>query len=356
MKKELALRNLTRRFQSGGGVEGVSLEVERGEFFVLLGPSGCGKSTLLRLIAGLEAADAGEIVIDGVGADRMAERDAVAMVFQNYALYPHMTAFENIAFPLRLRRVARDEIARRVAATAELAGLRIDLNRRPGELSGGERQRVALARALIREPRIVLLDEPLSNLDARLRAPLRGELKAFQRRTSRTFIYVTHDQLEALTLADRLAVMRAGRVEQAGTPGEIYDRPASEFVAGFVGEPPMNLIRARVADRGDAIIVGDSQLAISPPASASREVTLGVRPEHLSLEAVEGCVALEILIESVEFSGARFLIKGVTAGARIVFESSTRLAAGELRAVYAPAMRLHFFDPATGMRLERAKA
>jgi ABC-type sugar transport system ATPase subunit len=355
-KAELALRNLTRRFQSGGGVEAVSLEIERGEFFVLLGPSGCGKSTLLRLIAGLEAADAGEIVIDGAGADRTAERDAVAMVFQNYALYPHMSAFENIAFPLRLRRVARDEIARRVAATAELAGLRIDLNRRPGELSGGERQRVALARALIREPRIVLLDEPLSNLDARLRGALRGELKAFQRRTGRTFIYVTHDQLEALTLADRLAVMRAGRVEQAGTPGEIYDRPASEFVAGFVGEPPMNLIRARIADRGDAIIVGESPLAITPPASASREVTLGVRPEDLRLQAAEGCVALEVLIESVEFSGARFFIKGVSAGARIVFESSTRLEAGELRAVYAPAVRLHFFDPGTGMRLERASA
>jgi ABC-type sugar transport system ATPase subunit len=322
----------------------------------LLGPSGCGKSTLLRLISGLEAADAGEIVIDGAGTDRAAERDAVAMVFQNYALYPHMTAFENIAFPLRLRRVVRDEIARRVAATAELAGLRIDLNRRPGELSGGERQRVALARALIREPRIVLLDEPLSNLDARLRGALRGELKAFQRRTGRTFIYVTHDQLEALTLADRLAVMRAGRVEQAGTPGEIYDRPANEFVAGFVGEPPMNLIRARIAGRGDAIIIGDARLAITPPASASREITFGVRPENLSLEAAEGCVALEVLIESVEFSGARFLIKGATAGARIVFESPTRLEAGELRAVYAPAVRLHFFDPATGMRLKRANA
>src|SRR5712671_2429373 len=331
---DLAIRNLTRRFPSGGGISDVSLSVRRGEFVVLLGPSGCGKTTLLRLIAGLEFPDSGEIHFGG----KSIERDSIAMVFQNFALYPHMTVFQNISFPLKLRHVARDEIERRVKESSAKAGLSVDLKRFPRELSGGERQRVALARALVREPEIILMDEALASLDAQLRSSLRVELKAFQRRTGRTFVYVTHDQLEALTLADRLAVMRAGRVEQAGTPGEIYNRPASEFVAGFVGEPPMNLIRARIADRGDAILVGESRLAITPPASASREVTLGVRPEHLGLEAVEGCVALEVLIESVEFSGARLLIKGATAGVRIVFESTTRLEAGELRAVYVPAV------------------
>jgi ABC-type sugar transport system ATPase subunit len=347
---ELILRNLVRRFGSGGGVDGVSLAVEQGEFFVMLGPSGCGKSTLLRLIAGLDPADSGEIEIPAESDGR--NDGAVAMVFQNYALYPHMTAFENIAFPLRLRRIAREEITRRVAATAELAGLRIDLHRRPAELSGGERQRVALARALVREPRIVLLDEPLSNLDAQLRTTLRADLKQFQRRIGRTFLYVTHDQVEALTLADRLAVMRAGRIVQLGTPAEVYGRPANEFVAGFIGQPPMNLLRAQVADDRAALIVDAQRVALVPPASAHDTVTLGVRPEDLNTEPTAEAVALQVKVEAVEFSGARFLAAGYVGDARMAFESARRIEPGGRLVLYVNPARLHFFDPSSGARLE----
>ncbi|HKV54678.1 MAG TPA: ABC transporter ATP-binding protein [Candidatus Binataceae bacterium] len=344
---ELVVRKLSRRFSSGGGLGEVSLTVERGEFFVLLGPSGCGKSTMLRLIAGLDQADAGEIVIGDDGQDR---RGAVAMVFQNYALYPHMTAFENIAFPLRLRRIARAEVAQRVASTAELAGLAIDLGRYPGELSGGERQRVALARALVREPRIVLLDEPLSNLDAQLRTALRLELKQFQRRTGRTFIYVTHDQVEALTLADRLAVMRAGNIEQIGTPAEVFRSPANQFVAGFVGQPPMNLMHAR-RSAGAGLEVAGRELALAPPPNSAEEIVLGLRPEDLGLEPAQGAVAFEVEIDTVEFSGARFLVSAHLGDTRLVFESPTALDPGERRLLYFLPAQAHFFDYRSGVRL-----
>ena len=248
---DLVVRNLTRRFPSGGGIFDVSLSVQSGEFVVLLGPSGCGKTTLLRMIAGLEFPDSGEIQIGGTNqAGNTTHREAIAMVFQNFALYPHMTVFQNIAFPLKLRHVAREETERRVKESAAKAGLTVDLTRYPRELSGGERQRVALARALVREPEIILMDEALASLDAQLRASLRIELKDFQRRTGRTFVYVTHDQVEALALADRLVVMRKGRVEQVGGPQEVFDRPQSEFVAAFVGNPPMNFFVAERAASG----------------------------------------------------------------------------------------------------------
>jgi ABC-type sugar transport system ATPase subunit len=349
---QLAVRNVKREFPSGGGLHGVTIEVEAGEFFVLLGPSGCGKSTLLRLIAGLEPADDGEIEIGGKRAAYGSRNGAVAMVFQNYALYPHMTAFGNIAFPLRLMGIARDEIARRVEACARTAGLAIDLNRFPAELSGGERQRVALARALVREPRVILMDEPLSNLDAQLRSSLRAELKRFQRETGRTVVYVTHDQFEALTLADRIAVMRDGRVEQVGPPGEVYDRPANQFVASFVGQPPMNLIRARVLPDRNALIAEGSVLDTPPPAAAREEVTLGIRPEDLTIEPVEEKLALEVLVERVEFSGARYLVTASIGGARLSLETSERLEVGVRRCLYADRARLHFFDPASGKRLD----
>src|SRR6266436_7203346 len=240
---DLAIRNLTRRFPSGGGVFDVSLSVRSGEFVVLLGPSGCGKTTLLRLIAGLEYPESGEIRFGA----KTIDRESIAMVFQNFALYPHMTVFQNISFPLKLRHVAREEIERRVKESAAKAGLSVDLKRFPRELSGGERQRVALARALVREPEIILMDEALASLDAQLRSTLRLELKEFQRRTGRTFVYVTHDQVEALALADRLVVMRNGRGEQVGGPQEVFECPQSEFVASFVGNPPMNFFTAETA-------------------------------------------------------------------------------------------------------------
>src|SRR5271168_1087444 len=270
---DLVVRNLTRRFPSGGGVFDVSLSVRSGEFVVLLGPSGCGKTTLLRMIAGLEFPDSGEIRIGGTNeAGNTTHRESIAMVFQNFALYPHMTVFQNIAFPLKLRHVAREETERRVKESAAKAGLSVDLKRFPRELSGGERQRVALARALVREPEIILMDEALASLDAQLRASLRIELKDFQRRTGRTFVYVTHDQVEALALADRLVVMRAGRVEQVGAPQEIFDFPQSEFVAAFVGNPPMNFFRAECASPGDRLTVDGIDFRIKPPKGCPAQV------------------------------------------------------------------------------------
>jgi multiple sugar transport system ATP-binding protein len=349
----LIVRDLRREFPTGGGLHGVSMEVRDGEFFVLLGPSGCGKSTLLRLIAGLDPPDSGTIEITG-GAARGASRGKVAMVFQNYALYPHMTAFENIAFPLRLGRVAHDEIVRRVEASARLAGLSIDLHRVPAQLSGGERQRVALARALVREPGVILMDEPLSNLDAKLRSALRAELKDFQRRTHQTVVYVTHDQLEAMTLADRMAVLRDGRIEQLGPPAAIYARPANEFVAGFVGQPPMNLLRATVAPGGDALLSGGSTIAIAPPAGAGAELVVGVRAEDLTLDAsgAHESVGFDAVIERVEFSGARYLAAGRVGPSPIAFEASRPVAPGDRVRLYAQRARLHFFDAATGLRIE----
>ncbi len=350
-RPELAVRALTRRFAAGGGIDDVSLTVSIGEFFVLLGPSGCGKSTLLRLIAGLESPDRGEIMFgDESQPSAFGAQAPVAMVFQNYALYPHMTAFENIAFPLRMMRLERTEIDRRVRATARLAGLAIDLARRPAELSGGERQRVALARALVREPRIILMDEPLSNLDAQLRASLRSELKDFQRRTGRTFVYVTHDQLEAMTLADRLALMRSGRIEQVGPPMELYDRPANEFVASFLGQPPMNLIRVRAAEGG--LIAANMNLRLVLKPDPPEELTLGFRPEAVSLYPVANEVAIETIIERAEFAGGRFIGQARVGGSRVLVELPRRVAAGSAVTLYVAHQHLHFFDSGSGRRLE----
>jgi ABC-type sugar transport system ATPase subunit len=359
---ELEIHELSRRFKSGGGINGVSLAVQAGELFVLVGPSGCGKSTLLRLIAGLEYPDAGEIRIgDQTTVDR---RDLIAMVFQNHALYPHMSAFDNIAFPLRLRRVGSAEIGRRVAAAAELAALQIDLARRPAELSGGERQRVALARALIREPRVILMDEPLSSLDAQLRGRLRVELKEFQRRTGRTIIYVTHDQLEALTLGDRIAVMRAGGVEQLGTPTEVYQRPSNLFVATFIGQPPMNILRCRLRDAAvppastsggpetapPALEIGD-KFALALPVGVAGEVLLGIRPEDLSRDPNTDAVGFEANFTRVEFVGSGFLAYATVAGQDLIALLEQPVEAGQTRRLYAPRRTLHFFDPASLLRL-----
>ncbi len=347
---ELVIRNLVRDFPSGGGVRDVSLEVEAGEFFVLLGPSGCGKSTLLRLIAGLDPAGRGTIEIAGHPAGYGTRNGAVGMVFQKYAHYPHMTAFENIAFPLRLMGLGREEIQTRVSECAKTAGLAIDLNRRPAQLSGGERQRVALARAIVREPRVILMDEPLSNLDAQLRASLRVELKRFQRETGRTVIYVTHDQFEALTLADRIAVMRAGKVEQTGTPRELYGSPANRFVASFVGQPPMNLIRAKVApDR--TLRTGDAILAVAAPEQARDEVIVGIRPEDISLEPDPASLRLDVTVERAEFSGARFLVLAAFGSARLLTETGEAMEPGARLSLYVAPSRLHFFDAATGERI-----
>ncbi|HLX38339.1 MAG TPA: ABC transporter ATP-binding protein [Candidatus Binataceae bacterium] len=347
---DLVVRNLTRRFPSGGGISDVSLSVQSGEFVVLLGPSGCGKTTLLRLIAGLEYPDSGEIQIGGSsGAGHTAHRDSIAMVFQNFALYPHMTVFQNISFPLRLRHVARDEIDRRVRESAAKAGLAVDLKRFPRELSGGERQRVALARALVREPEIILMDEALASLDAQLRATLRLELKEFQRRTGRTFVYVTHDQVEALALADRLVVMRAGRVEQVGSPQQVFDFPQSEFVAAFVGNPPMNFFQAQRAPAG--LAVDGMDFKIRPPQDCPARIRIGIRPSDLALEPGEGRVAIEVAVESVEFSGATYVVYAKFANTPIRAELPRHVEAGQHLTLFIDTARVHLFDPSTGRRI-----
>jgi len=349
---DLAIRDLTRKFPSGGGVFDVSLTVQSGEFVVLLGPSGCGKTTLLRLIAGLEYPDRGEIQI-GETRDNgnLAHRESIAMVFQNFALYPHMTVFQNISFPLKLRHLGRDEIERRVRESAAKAGLAVDLGRYPRELSGGERQRVALARALVREPEIILMDEALASLDAQLRSSLRVELKEFQRRTGRTFVYVTHDQVEALALADRLVVMRMGKIEQVGAPQEIFDFPNSEFVAAFVGNPPMNFLLAeRVSG---SLSVDGIDLKIKPPEECPAQVRVGIRPSDLADEVGEGRVPIDVTVESVEFSGANYVVCAKLGSTSIRAELSRRVEAGAHLTLFLDVSRVHFFDPSTGRRINR---
>jgi len=279
------LEGVTKRFDGGAGaaVDHVSLEIGSGEFAVVVGPSGCGKTTVLRMIAGLESPTAGRILIDGRDVTDLAPRDRdIAMVFQNYALYPHLVVRENIAFGLRMRRVDPVEIAQRVDRVADSLGIGDLLDRRPAQLSGGQRQRVALARAIVREPAVFLFDEPLSNLDAQVRAQTRGELVRLHRRLGTTMVYVTHDQVEAMTMAQRVAVMHAGRLEQLAPPLEVYRAPATLFVASFVGSPPINRFVGRVLSDGSAQRF-DGALRLRVAAPLSEVATLAVRPEHLSL-------------------------------------------------------------------------
>jgi sn-glycerol 3-phosphate transport system ATP-binding protein len=304
MSSEVELLDVRKEFPGGTvAVEDLSLTVASGEVLVLVGPSGCGKSTALRMIAGLEKPTSGSIVIGGVEVSGLGPRERdLAMVFQNYALYPHLNVFRNIAFPLKERRVARAEIERRVREVADMLELGELLKRKPGQLSGGQRQRVAMARALVREPRAFLLDEPLSNLDAKLRAQVRGELKALLGRIGVTSLYVTHDQVEAMTLGDRIAVLDRGRLQQLGTPDEVFDRPANLFVAAFMGSPPMNLLRGR-ADGGR---LSAGPLRLSAEAVPDGDVVVGFRPEALSL----GAGALEMQVEVVEPLGTETLVHG----------------------------------------------
>ena len=289
---EVRLVGVSKRFGSVAAVDNVELEIRRGEFLVLLGPSGCGKTTTLRIIAGLEKPDSGRVYIDGVDVTDLPPRDRnVAMVFQNYALYPHMKVFDNIAFPLKLKKLPREEIRRRVRSVAEILKIEDLLNRYPRQLSGGQQQRVALARALVKEPRVFLMDEPLSNLDAKLRLYMRVELKSLQRKTGITTVYVTHDQAEAMSMGDRLAVMNAGRIIQLGSPDDVYNSPEDIFVAGFLGSPPMNLIEAGIYTQGSRIYVKAEGLLIDlgedlhrhPDLAKLSKVVVGIRPEHISL-------------------------------------------------------------------------
>jgi sn-glycerol 3-phosphate transport system ATP-binding protein len=348
----LKLRDVRKSFGAVPVVHGVSLAVEKGEFVVIVGPSGCGKSTLLRMVAGLEEISAGEISIGGrvVNALEPKERD-IAMVFQNYALYPHMKVYDNMAYGLKIRGLPKTEIDARVREAARILELDALLDRRPRQLSGGQRQRVAMGRAIVRNPQVFLFDEPLSNLDAKLRVQMRLELKKLHQRLGVTSLYVTHDQVEAMTLGNRIVVMNAGRAEQIGTPREIYEQPATTFVAGFIGAPPMNLLRGRVSADGRLFELSAGTLALPAPVPtlAGREAILGLRPEQVHLHGNAGALVVEL----VESLGADALVHGKLAGAGVVLRLPADAAppAGHTTAVSLDGALLHWFDATTGQRL-----
>lgn len=330
----ISLRQVSKFWDGEPAVDGVNLEVEPGTFTVLLGPSGCGKSTTLRIIAGLEAADQGEVLIAGQVVNQLppAKRD-LAMVFQSYALFPHLTVAENILFGLRVRRTPKAEQQQRLLRTADLLGLTDYLNRRPSQLSGGQQQRVALGRAIIAEKPVCLMDEPLSNLDAKLRNTMRTEIRDLQQSLGFSMVYVTHDQAEAITMADQVVLMRKGRIEQSGSPREIYEKPATAFVASFIGTPPMNLIDAEA-------------LGVAAP-----DITVGVRPEHVRLSDTVG---IKARVEHVEYLGADVLldcrIGNAKLLARIEGHADVRPQA-DIRLVWN-ADQMHFFQGADGARLQ----
>ena len=303
--------HVTKTFPQGTvAVNDLSLEIAEGEFMILVGPSGCGKTTALRMVAGLESITSGRIVIGDRVINDVSPRDRdIAMVFQNYALYPHMTVAKNLAFGLRQRKAPSEEIDRRVREIADMLGLESLLKRRPAELSGGQRQRVAMGRALVREPKAFLLDEPLSNLDAKLRVAMRAELKRLHQRLEITTIHVTHDQVEAMTLGDRIAVMNEGALQQLGDPQEVYDRPVNLFVAGFIGSPPMNLLRG-VVNHG-RIQAGD--LTVERPSLPDGDVVVGVRPESFRIASAGGA-STELIVEIVEPLGDEVLVHGSIGG------------------------------------------
>jgi sn-glycerol 3-phosphate transport system ATP-binding protein len=326
------IRDVFKRYGNTEVIHGVSLDIDDGEFVVVVGPSGCGKSTLLRMIAGLETITDGEIAIDGQRVNELEPKDRnIAMVFQNYALYPHMSVFDNMAYGLRNRKVAEAEIKRKVAETAAILELDGLLQRRPSQLSGGQRQRVAMGRAIVRQPKVFLFDEPLSNLDAKLRVNMRIEIRRLQRELGITSVYVTHDQVEAMTLADRLVAMNAGHAEQVGAPLDIYEQPASRFVAGFIGSPPMNFLDAVSGD--DGVTVAGARLGVVAGVDVHGPFTLGVRPEHVALTAAgEGMLAAEV--ELVEPLGAETLVHTRIDGARdelltVRVHGHPRVSAGE---------------------------
>jgi sn-glycerol 3-phosphate transport system ATP-binding protein len=351
---EIAIRQVRKSYGRTEVVHGVDLDIGNGEFVVILGPSGCGKSTLLRMIAGLEDISAGEIAIDGA---RMNEREprerGCAMVFQNYALYPHMSVAENIGYALKVAGVAKAERTRRVEVVAATVGLDGFLDRKPGQLSGGQRQRVAMARAMIREPKVFLFDEPLSNLDAKLRVQMRIEIRRLHRRLATTSVFVTHDQVEAMTLADRMVVMNAGHIEQIGAPGDVYHRPATRFVASFIGMPPMNLLPARVAAGGVATLASGARLALVPGWTAAGEVEIGIRPEDVLVDAEgEGGNRIPFLVEFIEELGAGRLAHGTLEGIDFIVQlpAGVQMAPGETHTLLLAPHALHLFDAATGRR------
>jgi multiple sugar transport system ATP-binding protein len=362
---QLSLRGLSKRFGEIEAVRGIDLEVAHEEFVVLVGPSGCGKSTILRMIAGLEEASGGEIRIGDRTVNNIAPKDRnVAMVFQNYALYPHKTVYGNMAFALRAQRLAKPEVDRRVRQAATVLGLEELMQRKPGELSGGQRQRVAMGRAIVRDPAVFLFDEPLSNLDAELRSRLRSEIKKLHRKLRATVVYVTHDQVEAMTLADRIVILNKGRVEQVGSPTEVYSAPANLFVAGFIGSPAMNMIHAEIASDVNGlpcIVAAGERLPLDPRDKMAfipgMKVIFGMRPEDVSL-LPPGALApatIEAKVAMVEPLGAEFLLSFAVNGQDFMAKIAGRALPqpGEKLQFAFNMSHAHVFDPATGRSLRR---
>jgi len=338
------LENVTKRFGNVVAVDKVSFSVEHGELFVLLGPSGCGKTTTLRIIAGLETPDSGRVLFNGRDVTHIpARRRNVAMVFQSYAVWPHMKVFDNIALPLKIKKLPREEIERRVKFATEILNITHLLERYPFQLSGGERQRVAVARALVVEPEVLLMDEPLSNLDALLRVQARAELKKLQRDLKITTIYVTHDQVEAMVLADRIAVMNRGKIIQVGTPDEIYNKPASKFVAHFIGSPPMNFFEGIVEE--DAINVGFAKIPFKNISNklVGKRVVVGIRPSDISVIPIANSVQVKGTTILVENLGSEYILHIDVGGVILRAISKTKPTSSEV-ILYLDKSKLHVFS------------
>ena len=362
----VTFENVSKRFGDVVAVDDLNLDIRDGEFMVLVGPSGCGKTTSLRMIAGLEEISSGVLRIGEKVVNDVAPKDRdIAMVFQSYALYPHMSIRDNLAFGLKLRHVPKDQIEARVKEAAAVLDLTRYLDRKPRELSGGQRQRVALGRAIVREPAVFLMDEPLSNLDAKLRVETRANILRLHQRLATTFVYVTHDQIEAMTMGTRIAVMNEGRLQQVGTPQELYDRPINRFVAGFIGSPAMNFSTVEVGDNG-ALTDGSGSISVPLPpqfkesvGAKGRQLIVGFRPEHLALGPMSGNAAtVNAKAEVVEYLGNEELIHASAAGRDgggrdivALVDSSYRVRTGDMLELRVPLDRIQLFDPDTNFAL-----
>ena len=351
----VSLDGIVKAYGAVQVVHGIDLEVAEKEFVVLVGPSGCGKSTTLRMIAGLEEITDGTLSIDGRHVNRVAPKDRdVAMVFQNYALYPHLNVADNMAFGLRIRKMPKAEITTTISDVAEILGLTEYLERRPADLSGGQRQRVAMGRAIVRHPKVFLFDEPLSNLDAKLRTQMRAEIKRLHNRLGVTSVYVTHDQVEAMTLADRIVVMNNGAIEQVGTPMELFNNPANTFVAGFLGSPPMNQMKGTLTDTGARIGDTEIKLAGALNGHSGRDVIVGIRPEHVTLSAGKGTSPLPIELDLVEPLGSEALLHARYGDDSLVFKADTKGDIAHLSGVgevHVSESMVKIFDAETGRAL-----
>jgi multiple sugar transport system ATP-binding protein len=359
---QVELKDVVKRFGSTQVVHGIDLLIEDNEFIVLVGPSGCGKSTILRMIAGLESISGGEIRINGKQVNEVAPKDRnVAMVFQNYALYPHMTVYDNMAFSLKMAKKSQDVIDSKVRHAAETLELTTYLQRKPSELSGGQRQRVAMGRAIVRKPDVFLFDEPLSNLDAQLRTQMRMELKKLHLRMQTTTIYVTHDQVEAMTLADKIVILKDGHIQQVGSPIEVFERPANKFVAGFIGNPPTNVVSGEFQVKGDQLLVrmGDLSLPVvtSPDCRDGQKVLVGIRPDTIKtghgMTTLPDDWQMEVEVIVMEILGGQSLLEFTVGGTNLIAELEGRIPAkpGEKMRLGFDLKRLLFFDSETELAL-----